>query len=87
MRLFAARFLAPQERADACSGHGRACGATGSAPSSTRFYHGVEATGCQAERNFFSLLFLIGTLKASMSPFKVEQMVFLKLNQGCLPEV
>ena len=22
-----------------------------------------------------------------MSPFKVEQMVFLKLNQGCLPEV
>ena len=25
-----------QERVDACSGHGRACGATGSAPSSTR---------------------------------------------------
>ena len=22
-----------------------------------------------------------------MSPFKVEQMMFLKLNQGCLPEV
>ena len=53
----------------------------------TRLYHGVEATSCQAERNFSSLSFLIGTLRASMSPFKVEQMMFLKLNQGCLPEV
>ena len=32
-----------------------------------------------AERNFFSLLFLIGTLRASMgSPFKVEHIMFLK---------
>ena len=53
----------------------------------TRLYHGVEATSCQAEHNFNLLLFLIGTLRASMSPFKVEQMIFLKLNQGCLPEV
>ena len=52
-----------------------------------RLYHGVEATSCQAERNFNLLSFLIGTLRASMSPFKVEQMIFLKLNQGCLPEV
>ena len=52
-----------------------------------RLYHGVEATSCQAERNFSSLSFLIGSLRASMSPFKVEQMMFLKLNQGCLPEV
>ena len=52
-----------------------------------RLYHGVEATSCQAERNFSSLSFLIGTLWVSMSPFKVEQMMFLKLNQGCLPEV
>ena len=52
-----------------------------------RLYHGVEATSCQAERNFSSLSFLIGTLQASMSPFKAEQMMFLKLNQGCLPEV
>ena len=49
-----------------------------------RLYHGVEATSCQAERNFSSLSFLIGTLRASMSPFKVEQMMFLKLNQGCV---
>ena len=52
-----------------------------------RLYHGTEATSCQAERNFSSLSFLIGTLQASMSPFKVEQMMFLKLNQECLPEV
>ena len=32
--------------------------------------------------------FLIGTLRASMrSPFNGEKMMFLKLNQGCLPEV
>ena len=29
----------------------------------------------------------IGTLRVSMSPFKVEQMMLLKLNQECLPEV
>ena len=48
----------------------------------TRHYHGVGATSCQAERNFSSLSFLIDTLRASMSPFKVEQMMFPKLNQG-----
>ena len=52
-----------------------------------RLYHSVEGTSCQAERNFSSLSFLMGTLRASMSPFKVEKMMFLKLNQGCLPEV
>ena len=51
-----------------------------------RLYHGLEATSCQAERNFSSLPVLIGTFRASMSPFKMEQMMFLKLNQGCLPE-
>ena len=49
-----------------------------------RLYHGVEAISCQAQRNFSSLSFLIDTLRASMSPLKVEQMMFLKLNQGCL---
>ena len=52
-----------------------------------RLYHGVEATSCQAERNFSSRSFLIGTARASMSEFKVEQTMFLKLDQGCLPEV
>ena len=69
--------------------HGRACGATGSAHLAlrARLYHGVEATNCQAEHNFSSLYFFIGTLRASMSPFKVEQMMFLKLNKPCLPQV
>ena len=53
----------------------------------TRRYHGVEATRCQAECNFSSLSVLIGTLRVRMSPFQVEQMMFLKLNQRCLPEV
>ena len=51
------------------------------------FYRGVEATRCQAERNFSSLSVLIDTSRASISPFQVEQMMFLKLIQGCLPEV
>ena len=51
-----------------------------------RLYHGVEATICQAERNFSSLSFFIGTLRASMTPFKVEQMMFVKSNQGYLPD-
>ena len=49
-----------------------------------RLYHGVEATSCQAERDFASLSFSIGTLPASMSLFRVEQMIFWKLNQGWL---
>ena len=32
----------------------------------TRRYHGVEATSCQAERNFSLLSVLIGTSPASM---------------------
>ena len=51
-----------------------------------RLYHGIEATSCQAERNFSSLSVLIGTLRVSMSSFKVEQVMCL-LNQGYLPEV
>ena len=53
-----------------------------------RIYHGVEATSCQAERNFSSLSVLISISRASINAFKVEeQIMFLKLNQGCLPEV
>ena len=88
MRLFAARFLAPQEPTLA-QGTGELV-APPDLPHlalAARLYHGVEATSCQAERNFSPLSFLIGTLRASISPFKVEQMMFLKLNQVCLPEV
>ena len=51
----------------------------------TRIYHGAEATICQEERKFSRLSVLIGTLGASMSPSKVEKIMFLKFNQGYLP--
>ena len=51
-------------------------------------YHEVKATSCQAKCNLFSLSVLVGTLRASMNPFKVVvKMVVLKLNQGYLSEV
>ena len=39
----------------------------------TRLYHGVEATSCQAERNFSALANLIGDLRSSMLASKVER--------------
>ena len=51
-----------------------------------RLYHGVEATSCQAERKFPALALLIGNMRSSMGAFKVEQMMFLRLNQRCFPE-
>ena len=53
----------------------------------TRLYHGAEATSCQAERNFSALALLIGNMRSSMGAFKVEQMMFLRLNQRCIPEI
>ena len=52
-----------------------------------RLYHGVEATSCQVERNFSALALLIGNMRSSMGAFKVEQMMFLRLNQMCIPEI
>ncbi|CAM9493242.1 unnamed protein product, partial [Ascophyllum nodosum] len=52
-----------------------------------RFYHGVEATNCQAERNFSALALLIGNMRSSMGAFEVEQMMFLRLNQRYIPEI
>ena len=52
-----------------------------------RLYHGVEATSCQAERNFSALALLIGNMRSSMGAFKVEQIMFLRLNQRCIPEI
>ena len=52
-----------------------------------RLYHGVEATSCQAERNNSTLALLIGNMRSSMGAFKVEQMMFLRLNQRCIPEI
>ena len=52
-----------------------------------RLYHGVEATSCQAERNFYALALLMGNMRSSRDAFKVEQMMFLRLNQRCIPEI
>ena len=47
-----------------------------------RLYHGVKATCCQAERNFCALSFLLANLRSTMGgAFKVEQVMFLRLNQ------
>ncbi|CAM9227118.1 unnamed protein product, partial [Ascophyllum nodosum] len=45
-----------------------------------RLYHGIEATSCQAERNFSALVHLIGDLRGRMLASKVERMVFIRLN-------
>ena len=52
-----------------------------------RPYHGVETTNCQAERNVSALALLIGNMRSSMGAFQVEQMMFLRLNQKCIPEI
>lgn len=50
-------------------------------------FHGVECTSCQAERNVSAPSNIIGTLRSSMLPDKVERMVFLRLNRLFIPEV
>ena len=52
-----------------------------------RLYHGVEATSCQAERNFSALANLIGDLRSSMLASKVERMMFIRLNKHMVDEV
>ena len=52
-----------------------------------RLYHGIESTSSQSERNFSALGFLIGSLRNSMLPAKVERMMFLRLNRLYIPEV
>ena len=50
-------------------------------------YNGVEATSCQAERNFSALANLIGDLLSSMLASKVERMMFIRLNKHMVDEV
>lgn len=52
-----------------------------------RLYHGIESTSCQAERNFSALSLLIGNLRTTMAPFKVERFMFIRLNQHLIPEI
>ena len=53
-----------------------------------RWNHGIEATSCQAERNFSALAHLIGGLRSSsMLASKVERMMFIRLNKHLIDEV
>ena len=51
-----------------------------------RLYHGIEATSCQAERNFSSQSLLLNNLRSSMSAFKFERMMFFPAELA-IPEV
>ena len=42
-----------------------------------RLYHGIEATSCQAERNFSALADLTGDLRSTMLAYKVERIMFI----------
>ncbi|CAB1111165.1 unnamed protein product [Ectocarpus sp. CCAP 1310/34] len=52
-----------------------------------RLHLGIEATSCQAERNFSALAHLIGTLRCNMLARKVERMMLIRLNRHLLAEV
>ena len=52
-----------------------------------RFYHGVEATICQAEHAFSALAHLIGDLRSNMLASKLERMMFIRLNRHLVDEV
>ena len=52
-----------------------------------RLYHGIEATSCQAERNFSALAHLIGDLRSRMLASEVERMMFIRLNSPLIDEV
>ena len=52
-----------------------------------RLYHGIEATNCQAERNFSALTHLIGDLRSRMLASKVERMIFIGLNGHLIDKV
>ena len=52
-----------------------------------RLYHEIEATSCQAERNFSALAHLIGYLRSRMLASKVERLVFIRLNRHLIGEV
>ena len=52
-----------------------------------RLYNGIESTSCQAERNFSALAFLIGHLRSTTAPGKVERLMFLRLNRLFVPDI
>ena len=49
-----------------------------------RLYFGIEATSCQAERNFAALAHFIDDLRSGMLASKVECMMSIRLNRRTL---
>jgi hypothetical protein len=47
----------------------------------------VDATSCEAERNFSQLKLMVTRLRTRLSVLKVEMMLFLKLNMHLIPEL
>ncbi|CAM9594131.1 unnamed protein product, partial [Ectocarpus sp. 6 AP-2014] len=52
-----------------------------------RLYLGIEATSCQAERNFSALSHLIGHLRRNILSRKVERVMLTRLNRHLVDEV
>ena len=53
----------------------------------TRLHAGVDNTSCEAERNFSALALTASNLRPSLSPGKIREMLFLRLNGDLIPEV
>ena len=50
-----------------------------------RLHLGIDATSCQAERNFSALKLIVSDLRSNTSPAKVEKTIFLRLNKHLIP--
>ena len=50
-----------------------------------RLHLGIDATSCQAERNFSALKLVVSDLHSHTSPAKVEKTIFLRLNTHLVP--
>ena len=74
-------FWARRSRASTCAATGEVEPGLPYLALIARLYHGIKSTSCQAERNFSTLSNLIGSLRSSMLPSKVERMMFLRLNR------
>jgi hypothetical protein len=46
----------------------------------------VESSSCQAERNFSTLAHVLSSMRASLAPWKVDLLMFLRCNRHLIPE-
>lgn len=52
-----------------------------------RLYHGNDGTSCEVERNLSNLSLTAGDVRGGLTPRKVEQFLFLRLNASLIREV